>query len=178
MSLVWYEPPMHSQTESQHKLDTCPLITIFKTAMSVQLTRLGVDDDLLTFWQTLSAGFPPPPEAPAMEVWFPNRQTPKGDAKIAQRLKKKQLQHDDPKEVHYVLASIDGKTAGAVIWVVLDKPQSLDVEAYYGDADGGDLDGKNEQDMKFARVFWEQYYTPRSKLVSDHAEQGKQTWGE
>lgn len=73
-----------------------------------------------------------------------------------------------------MLATINGEPAGAVIWLVLDKPQSTDVRDYAGHVGVW----TDEREQRFAQELWDSYIAPRKAWIEESVKKGKDTWSE
>jgi hypothetical protein len=121
-------------------------------------------------WQTLDKAFPA--IAPLVNIMFPGRGSPAGDASIAARLKAK-ASKSAKSHSHFIEAMIDGESVGAAIWTEFFEEPSSDL----AELEDVERVWPEESDRAFAALVWEQYMVHRGAFVREHAKDGTPVWG-
>ena len=126
---------------------------------------LKPSEDIHKSWVTLDRGFGP--VAPLLDELYPNRGTPEGDRKVADRLIAKMKK--DP-GIICMDAMIDGEIAGSAFWQFMDTPiaQGLhdlekDWETIWPEGD----------EREYFQQIWQDFVQPRRHVVIDAQLKGK-----
>jgi hypothetical protein len=126
---------------------------------------LKPSEDLLQSWITLDRGFGP--VAPLLDELYPNRGTPEGDRKVAERLAKKMQK--DPGFI-FMDATIDGKLAGSALWQFMDTPVAQGLHDLEKDWETIWPEG---DEREYFQQIWQDFIQPRRNVVMENKEKGK-----
>ena len=90
--------------------------------------KIVLTKDILESWKILSGAFEHP--APMLDEMYPNRDTPEGDKRIAERLDRKLNKGIGMVSVD---AMIDGQLAGVAVWQFMDELPPTDIKKWESD---------------------------------------------
>jgi hypothetical protein len=126
---------------------------------------LKPSEDILQSWITLDRGFGP--VAPLLDELYPNRGTPEGDRKVAERLASKIKK--DPGFI-FMDAMIDGKLAGAALWQFMDTPVAQGLHELEKEWETIWPEG---DEREYFQQLWQDFVQPRREYVIEAKEKGK-----
>jgi hypothetical protein len=121
--------------------------------------------DIFKSWTTLDKGFGP--VAPLLDELYPNRGTPEGDRKVADRLIAKMKK--DPGIV-CIDAIIDGEIAGSAFWQYMDKPVAEGLHDLEKDWETIWPEG---DEREYFQQLWQDFVQPRRNVVMEAQQSGK-----
>ncbi|KAF2794483.1 hypothetical protein K505DRAFT_407495 [Melanomma pulvis-pyrius CBS 109.77] len=138
------------------------------TAAKISVTLLD-DDDFPTSFQVLSKSFGH--DAPLIDIYFPNHDTPSGQARGSARLAAWKQGSEDSTFLKAVLKSgQDGqeRIIGLAVWTYMKEPPPADIEK----VENVEEVWPDVDDREYMARLWRDYVVPRTKSIEDSAGKG------
>lgn len=128
--------------------------------------KLVPTEDILKSWKILSGAFEHP--APMLDEMYPNRDTPEGDKRIAERLGRKLNKGIGMVSID---AMIDGQLAGVAVWQFMDELPPTDIKEWESD---WAATWPDDDERQYLTEMWRGFIRPRYEEVEKAKKEGKQ----